>query len=165
MEHPVTQDLLALYIVCTSIKHCHKNIQNTPIQNVCMHTHTHTHTHSHTHTLTHTPTNQPTNKPKQNRQQQPLFMQKQTVKLIKQERRPPPLPSTPSLFCCITVHRILLCCDTLHCCVLGSSGRVVNSLDFYPSLLRSLGHSYFRCVLSSQWKAVTVNWQSLCCQL
>ena len=38
--------------------------------------------------------------------------------------------------------------------LLGSSGRVVNSLDFYPALLKSLGCFYFRCVLSPQWKAV-----------
>ena len=34
---------------------------------------------------------------------------------------------------------------------------VVNSLDFCPASLKSLGCFYFRCVLSSQWKAVTVN--------
>ena len=43
--------------------------------------------------------------------------------------------------------------DTL----LGGSGGVVNSLDFYPASLKSLCCFYFRCVLSSQWKAVTVN--------
>ena len=41
--------------------------------------------------------------------------------------------------------------------VLGDSGGVVNSLDFCPASLKSLGCFYFRCVLSSQWKAVTVN--------
>ena len=41
--------------------------------------------------------------------------------------------------------------------LLGGSGGVVNSLDFCPALLKSLGCFYFRCVLSSQWKAVTVN--------
>ena len=50
-------------------------------------------------------------------------------------------------------------------CVLGGSGWVVNSLDFYPALLKSLGCFYFQCILSSQWKAVTVNSQSLQCQL
>ena len=49
--------------------------------------------------------------------------------------------------------------------VLGGSGGVVNSLDFRPALLRSLGCFYFRCVLSSQWKAVTVNLRILHCQL
>ena len=41
--------------------------------------------------------------------------------------------------------------------LLGGSGGVVNSLDFCPASLKSLGCFYFRCVLSSQWKAVTVN--------
>ena len=38
--------------------------------------------------------------------------------------------------------------------LLGGSGGVVNSLDFCSA---PLGCFYFRCVLSSQWKAVTVN--------
>ena len=37
------------------------------------------------------------------------------------------------------------------------TSRVVNSLDLCPALLKSLGCFYFWCVLSSQWKAVTVN--------
>ena len=42
--------------------------------------------------------------------------------------------------------------------LLGGSGGVVNSLDFCPASLKSLGCFYFRCALSSrQWKAVTVN--------
>ena len=41
--------------------------------------------------------------------------------------------------------------------VLGDSGGVVNSLDFCPASLKSLGCFYFRCVLASQWKAVTAN--------
>ena len=49
-------------------------------------------------------------------------------------------------------------------CVLGNSGGVVNSLDFCPASLKSLGCFYFRCVLSSQWKAVTVNLRILHCQ-
>ena len=40
---------------------------------------------------------------------------------------------------------------------MGGSGGVVNSLDVYPASLKSLVCFYFRCVLSSQWKAVTVN--------
>ena len=36
--------------------------------------------------------------------------------------------------------------------LLGGSGRVVNSLDFCPASLKSLGCFYFRCVFSSQWK-------------
>ena len=36
--------------------------------------------------------------------------------------------------------------------LLGDSGGVVNSLDFCPASLKSLGCFYFRCVLSSQWK-------------
>ena len=49
--------------------------------------------------------------------------------------------------------------------LLGGSGGDVNSLDFYPASLKSLGCFYFRCVLSSQWKAVTVNLRILHCQL
>ena len=48
--------------------------------------------------------------------------------------------------------------------VLGDSGGVVNSFDFCPASLKSLGCFYFRCVLSSQGKAVTVNLQILHCQ-
>ena len=47
---------------------------------------------------------------------------------------------------------------------LGDSGGVVNSLDFCPASLKSLGCFYFRCVLFSQWKAVTVNLRILYCQ-
>ena len=43
--------------------------------------------------------------------------------------------------------------------LLGGSGGVVNSLDFYPTSLKSLGCFCFPCVLSSQWKAVTVTWE------
>ena len=49
--------------------------------------------------------------------------------------------------------------------LLGGSGEVVNSLDFCLALLKSLGCFYFQCVLSSQWKAVTVNLRILHCQL
>ena len=49
--------------------------------------------------------------------------------------------------------------------LLGDSGGVVNCLDFSPALLKSLGCFYFWCILSSQWKAVTVNLQILHCQL
>ena len=49
--------------------------------------------------------------------------------------------------------------------VLGDSGGVVNSLHFCLASLKSLGCFYFRCVLSSQWKAVTVNLRILHCQL
>ena len=49
--------------------------------------------------------------------------------------------------------------------LLGASGGVVNSLDFCPAPLKSLGCFRFRCVLSSQWKAVTVNLRILHCQL
>ena len=52
-----------------------------------------------------------------------------------------------------------------HSAVLGDSGGVVNSLDFCLALLKSPGCLYFRCVLSSQWKAVTVNLRILHCQL
>ena len=41
--------------------------------------------------------------------------------------------------------------------LLGSSGGVVSSPDFCPASLKSLGCFYFQCVLSSQWKAVSVN--------
>ena len=33
--------------------------------------------------------------------------------------------------------------------ILGGSGRVVNSLDFYPASLKSLGCFHFQCILSS----------------
>ena len=49
----------------------------------------------------------------------------------------------------------------LNLVLLGDSGGVVNSVDFCPA---SLGGFYFRCVLSSQWKAVTMNLQILHCQ-
>ena len=42
------------------------------------------------------------------------------------------------------------------CSNMGDSGGVVNSLDFCPASLKSLGCVYFRSVLSSQWKVVTV---------
>ena len=48
--------------------------------------------------------------------------------------------------------------------LLGDSGGVVNSLDFCPASLKSLGCFKFRSVLSSQWKAVTVNLRILHCQ-
>ena len=41
--------------------------------------------------------------------------------------------------------------------LLGGSGGVVSFLDFCPASLTSIGYFYFRWVLSSQWKAVTVN--------
>ena len=47
--------------------------------------------------------------------------------------------------------------DALNVGLLGSSGRVVNSLDFCPAPPMSLGCFNFRCVLSSQWRAMTVN--------
>ena len=50
-------------------------------------------------------------------------------------------------------------------CVLGDSGRFGNSLDFCQASLKSLGCFYFRCVLSLQWKAVTVNLRISRCQL
>ena len=46
--------------------------------------------------------------------------------------------------------------------LLGDSGGVVNSLDFCPASLKSLGCFYFRCILSSQW---IVNLGILHCQL
>ena len=49
--------------------------------------------------------------------------------------------------------------------VLGDSGGVINSLEFCPASLKSLGCFYFRCVLASQWKAMTVNLLILHCQL
>ena len=49
--------------------------------------------------------------------------------------------------------------------ILGGSDGVVNSLDFCLASLKSLGCLYFRCVLSSQWKVVTVNLRILHCQL
>ena len=49
-------------------------------------------------------------------------------------------------------------------CILCTVG-VVNSLDFCPASVKSLGCFYFRCVLSSQWKAVIVNLRILHCQI
>ena len=49
--------------------------------------------------------------------------------------------------------------------LLGGSGSVVNSLDVCQTSLKSLRCFYFQCVLSSQWKAVTVNLQILHSQL
>ena len=49
--------------------------------------------------------------------------------------------------------------------LLGGPGGVVNSLDFCPASLKSLGCFYFWCVFYSQWKAVTVNLRILHCQL
>ena len=49
--------------------------------------------------------------------------------------------------------------------LLGDLGGVVNSLDFCLASLKSLGCFCFRCVLCSQWKAVTVNLRILHCQL
>ena len=55
-------------------------------------------------------------------------------------------------------------CVTNMWVLLGDSGGVVNSLDFCLALLMSLGCFYFWCVLSTQWKAVTVNLRILHCQ-
>ena len=63
--------------------------------------------------------------------------------------------------CCLWVSIAILMDFT----VLGDSGGVVNSLDFCLASLKSLGCFFFRCVLSSQWKVVTVNLQILHCQL
>ena len=49
--------------------------------------------------------------------------------------------------------------------LLGGLSGVVNSLYLCPASLKSLGCFYFRCVLSSQWKAVTANFRILHCQL
>ena len=49
--------------------------------------------------------------------------------------------------------------------LLGGSCGVVNSLDFCPASLKSRSCFNFRCVLSSQWKEVTVNLRILHCQL
>ena len=67
----------------------------------------------------------------------------------------------------LTENGCIFCCVNRSCAVvslLGDSGGVVNSLDFCPASLKSLGCFYFRCVLSSQWKAVTVNLRILHCQ-
>ena len=62
----------------------------------------------------------------------------------------------------ITTIQVIQCwtqdCVTLDTSpLLSSSGGVVNTIDFCPASLKSLGCFYFRCVLSSQSKAVTVN--------
>ncbi len=64
-----------------------------------------------------------------------------------------------------TTKACLLCVTPAGRGLLGDSGGVVKSLDFCPASLKSLGCFYFRCVLSSQWKAVTVNLRILHCQL
>ena len=61
----------------------------------------------------------------------------------------------------VTWKKVDIVCDAS---LLDDSGGVVNSLDFCPASLKSLGCFYFRCVLSSQWKAVTVNLRILHCQ-
>ena len=38
-------------------------------------------------------------------------------------------------------------------CLLGESGGVVNSLDFHPASLKSLGQFYFKCLLSAVYWA------------
>ena len=76
--------------------------------------------------------------------------------------------------CMYCIYKLFLGHVFVHCIVLdlardnvllGDSGRVVNSLDFCPASLKSLGCFYFWCILSSQWKAVTVNLLILHCQL
>ena len=47
---------------------------------------------------------------------------------------------------------------------IGSSGGVVNSLDFWSASLKSLNCFHFRCILSSYWKEITVYKRSLQCQ-
>ena len=42
---------------------------------------------------------------------------------------------------------------------------IVNPFDFCLASLKPLGCFYFRCILSSQWKAVMVNLHILHCQL
>ena len=49
--------------------------------------------------------------------------------------------------------------------IIGQFRQGCYSIDFCPALLKPLGCFYFRCVFSSQWKAVTVNLQVLHCQL
>ena len=44
--------------------------------------------------------------------------------------------------------------------LLGDSGGVVNSLDFCPASLKSLGCFYFRCVLSNVSSSEELNTQS-----
>ena len=55
--------------------------------------------------------------------------------------------------------------QTMNIELLGGSGGFVNSLDFCLASLKSFGCFYFWCVLSSQWKVVTVNLRILHCQL
>ena len=52
----------------------------------------------------------------------------------------------------------------VHPYLLGDSGGIVNSLDVCLASLKFFGCFCFRCVLSSQWKAVTVNLRILYCQ-
>ena len=65
-----------------------------------------------------------------------------------------------AVFICTLIFKISRMC-TCQLCVLGDSGGFVNSLDFCPASLKSLGCFYFRCALSSQWKAVKVTLPTL----
>ena len=103
-------------------------------------------------------------------------------------RRVPQLPHAAWAECgrMLTSHRCQSCCSgpelalsqvtqlfqdrgkrqrkwQVHTPELGDSGGV-NSLDFCLASLKSLGCFYFRCILSSQWKAVTANVRILHCQ-
>ena len=68
--------------------------------------------------------------------------------------------STAKRFCllqkCTLFISVLYTVLQLPHALLGNSGRVVNSLYFCPASLKSLCCFYFLCVLSSQWKVVTV---------
>ena len=89
-----------------------------------------------------------------------LMMVAEAVGRMRRRRRTTFLMSRNSLKVFLCVNQCQRPCSH----VLGDSGGVVNSLDFCPASLNSLGCFYFRCVLSSQWKAVTVNLRILHCQ-
>ena len=57
-----------------------------------------------------------------------------------------------------------MCCPSLARYWAVQAG-LLTPLTFCPASLKSLVCFYFRCVLSSQWKAVTVNLRILHCQL
>ena len=65
----------------------------------------------------------------------------------------------------VFAHYLPHICTVLRVIYICGSGGVVNFFDFCPASLKSLGCFYFRCLTSSQWKAVTINSRSIQCQL
>ena len=92
------------------------------------------------------------------------FLAKGVDALLQQTALLRPLPVTQLLFLHLPLQTnylrgvpLLKTTCGIYVLQLGDSGGVVNSFDFCPASLKSLGYFYFWCMLSSQWKAVTVN--------